>query len=202
MKLNLNLTTITSRMGPLFAYLQKKREDQKIVRSVEIGGTFFFISFFILFAIKPTFLTISTLLGDIKAKEVLSKELKTKINDVIVAQDLFSQVQERYSLVESSLPLNLRLYQANSQILGSTSKFQLSPNKIDYIITKDQDNYGATINATSNFSSALSMVSDLLQNRRLIDLDKLSFSINDEMVGQINLNMPLKIYYWKDNVKK
>ena len=200
MKIDLN--TVTSRMSPLFAYLQKKRENQKLVKLIEVGSTFFFISFFILFAIKPTFLTISTLLGDIKAKELLVKELKTKINDIIVAQDLFSQVQERYSLVESSLPLNYRLYHANSQILGSTSKYQISPDKIDYVMNKDQNYYNVTISSTSNFASALSMISDILKNRRLIDIDKLSFSINEDFAGQINLSMPLKIYYGKDNVKK
>lgn len=202
MKNGLNITTLSSKMSPLFAYLQKKRENQKLVRLVEIGSTFFLISFFILFAIKPTFLTISALIGDIKAKEILSKELKSKINDIIVAQDLFSQVQERYSLVESSLPLNLRLYQANAQILGSTTKYQLTPDKINYSFAKDQNYYSVNINTNSNFASALSMVSDLLKNRRLIDIDKLTFAINEDEEGKINLTMPLRIYYWKDNVKK
>lgn len=202
MKLNLNLSTLSSRINPLFVYLQKKRENQKIVKSVELGGTFFLISFFILFAIKPTFLTISTLVGDIKAKELLSKELKNKINDVIVAQDLFSQVQERYSLVESSMPLNLRFYQANSQILASTTKFQIPSNKFDYTVIKDQNYYGVTVNTTTNFASALSVVSDILKNRRLMDVDNISFSINEELPGQININLPLKIYYWRDDVKK
>jgi len=200
--MKLNLSTISSQINPLFVYLQKKRENQKIVRSVELGGTFFLISFFILFAIKPTFLTISALVGDIKAKEVLSKELKKKINDVIVAQDLFSQVQERYSLVESSLPLNLRFYQANSQILGSTTKYQIPSDKFDYTMVKDQNYYGVTVNAITNFTSAFSMVSDILKNRRLIDVSNISFSINDESPGQINMVLPLKIYYWRDDVKK
>lgn len=202
MSLNLEITKLYSRVSPLFAYLEKKRENQKLVRSVEIGGTFFLISFFILFAIKPTFLTISALVGDIKAKEDMTKQLKVKINDIIQAQDLFSQVQERYSLVEASLPTTPRFFQSNLQVLGVTTKYQVSLDKIDYFMKKEQDNYSVNLSTSTSFSSAINVVSDLLKNRRLIDLDGLTLSVNEDFPGQINVIMPLKVYYWRDNAKK
>jgi len=202
MSLNLEITKLYSRVSPFFAYLEKKRENQKLVRSVEIGGTFFLISFFILFAIKPTFLTISALVGDIKAKEDMTKQLKVKINDIIQAQDLFSQVQERYSLVEASLPTTPRFFQSNLQVLGVTTKYQVSLDKIDYFMKKEQDNYSVNLSTSTSFSSAINVVSDLLKNRRLIDLDGLTLSVNEDFPGQINVIMPLKVYYWRDNAKK
>lgn len=202
MSLNLEITKLYSRVSPLFAYLEKKRENQKLVRSVEIGGTFFLISFFILFAIKPTFLTISALVGDIKAKEDMTKQLKVKINDIIQAQDLFSQVQERYSLVEASLPTTPRFFQSNLQVLGATTKYQVNLDKIDYFMKKEQDNYTVNLSTSTSFSSAINVVSDLLKNRRLIDLDGLTLSVNEDFPGQINVIMPLKVYYWRDNAKK
>lgn len=201
MNLNLDMAKITSQTAPLFAYLEKKREDQKIVKSVEIGATFFLISFFVLFAIKPTFLTISTLLGDIKSKELLSTQLKTKINDVIAAQDLFSQVQERYSLVESSLPINPRFYHANSQIVSAINAHQIALAKVDYAI-KDQNYFTTSLNTTSSYQSAVTLVSDLMKNRRLISLDGMIFSINEDVPNQINVILPLKVYFWKENAKK
>ena len=202
MSLNFEITKLYSRVSPLFAYLEKKRENQKFVRTVEIGGTFFLISFFILFAIKPTFLTISTLIGDIKAKEDMTKQLKVKINDIIQAQDLFSQAQERYFLVEASLPTTPRFFQSNLQVLGATTKYQVNLDKIDYFMKKEQDNYTVNLSTSTSFSSAVSVVSDLLKNRRLIDLDGLTLSVNEDLPGQINVIIPLKIYYWRDNAKK
>lgn len=202
MSLNLEITKLYSKVSPLFTYLEKKRENQKLVRSVEIGGTFFLISFFILFAIKPTFLTISALIGDIKAKEDMTKQLKVKINDIIQAQDLFSQVQERYSLVEASLPTTPRFFQSNLQVLGATTKYQVNLDKIDYFMKKEQDNYTVNLSTSTSFSSAINVVSDLLKNRRLIDLDGLTLSVNEDFPGQINVIMPLKVYYWRDNAKK
>jgi Tfp pilus assembly protein PilO len=202
MILNLNTTKISSQINPLFVYLQKQKENQKVVKLVEVGATFFLISFFIFFAIKPTFLTISSLLGDIKSKEILSKELKTKINDVIIAQDLFSQVQERYYLVESSLPINPRFSQATSQIMSTSQNHQIFLNKIDFII-QDSKYFSANISTTSSYLSAVSFVSDILQNRRLMGLDSFTFSLSKNTQDQkISINLPLKIYYWQNDAKK
>lgn len=199
---NLNTSKISSQINPLFVYLQKQKDNQKVARLLEIGGTFFLISFFIFFAIRPTFLTISTLLGDIKAKELLSKQLKTKINDVIIAEDLFSQVQEKYALIESSLPENPRFSQANSQILSSSQNHQIFLDKIDYIV-QDSNYFSTNISTSSTYLSAISLVSDILKNRRLMSLDSFSFSVGKNNQNQrIEINLPLKIYFWQSNAKK
>lgn len=190
-----------SKISPLFSYLSKQRENKKFIRSLEIGGTFILISFFTFFAIKPTFLTISKLVGDIKAKEILVKEFKAKINDVIISQDLFSEVQEKYSLVESSLPINPRFHQAASQIVGLTEKNQIYLNKINYSI-KESNYFSTSISTSSSFLSATSLLSELLQNRRLFQIDQISFSLEkDTLSKMININVPLKIYYWPKNVQ-
>jgi hypothetical protein len=202
MNFNFNINKISSQINPLFVYLQKQKENQKLVKLLEIGGTFVLISFFAFFAIKPTVLTISLLLGDIKSKELLNQELKTKINDVIAAQDLYSQVQEKYSLIESSLPVNPHFFQATTQVLASSQKQQLFLNKVDYLVS--EPNYFSTsISTSSSFLSAITIVSDLLQNRRLIDLDNISFSLDKNILNQkIYLNLPIKIYYWPKDAKE
>lgn len=199
---NINTSKISSQINPLFVYLQKQRENQKMVKLFEVGGTFLLISFFILFALKPTFLTISSLIGDIKSKQLLNKELKTKINDVIAAQDLFSQAQERYSLVESSFPENPRFFQATSQVLSSLQSHQINLDKIDYLI-KDQNYFTTNISTSSSYLSALSFINDLLQNRRLMGLDTFTFSVSkSEQVQNIDINIPLKVYYWQNDTQK
>lgn len=199
---NLNTTKISSQFSPLFTYLQKQRENQKVIKSIEIGGTFFLISFFIFFAIKPTFLTISSLLGEIKSKELLSKELKSKINDVIMAQDLFSQVQEKYSLIESSLPDSPRFNQANTQIISLAQNQQLYINNMDYLV-QDSKYFTTNISTSSSYLSALSLITGLIQNRRLMSIDRFTLSLSKNNQDQkININLPLKIYYWQNEAKK
>jgi len=196
-----NNLNIYSKVNPLLSYLSKQSENKKFIRSIEISGTFILISFFTFFAIKPTLLTISKLVGDIKAKEILVKELKTKINDVIISQDLFSQVQEKYALVESSLPINPRFYQAASQIVGLTEKNQIYMDKINYSIS-DSNYYSTSISTSSSFLSASSLLSEFLQNRRLFQINQISFSLEKDVSNKtIDINLPLKIYYWPKNVQ-
>jgi len=199
---NINSTKLSSQANPLFTYLQKQRENQKFIKLLEIGGTFFLISFFTFFAIKPTFLTISSLLGDIKSKELLTKELKTKINDVILAQDMFSQVQEKYSLIDSSLPINPRFYQANSQVVGLSKNNQIIIDKISYLV-HDQNYFSTSISTSSSFPLAVSLISSILQNRRLTGIDNFTISLDKDNQGQkIIIDLPLKIYYWPNDTKK
>lgn len=197
-----NNLNIYSKVNPLLSYLSKQRENNKFIKSVEISATFLLISFFTFFAIKPTLLTISKLVGDIKAKELLVKELKTKINNVIISQDLFSQVQEKFALVESSLPTSPRFYQATSQIVGLTEKNQVYLDRLNYSIS-NSNFYSTSISTSSSFLSASSLLSDFLQNRRLFQIDKISFTLSEEETNSktININLPLKIYYWPKNVQ-
>jgi len=196
-----NNLNIYSKINPLLSYLSKQRENNKFIKSVEISATFLLISFFTFFAIKPTLLTISKLVGDIKAKEILVKELKAKINNVIISQDLFSQVQEKYALVEASLPSSPRFYQATSQIVGLTEKNQVYLDKINYSIS-DSNFYSTSISTSSSFLSATSILSGLLQNKRLFQIDQISFSLEKDTGSKtININLPLKIYYWPKNVQ-
>ena len=196
-----NNLNIYSKINPLLSYLSKQRENNKFIKSVEISATFLLISFFTFFAIKPTLLTISKLVGDIKAKEILVRELKAKINNVIISQDLFSQVQEKYALVEASLPSSPRFYQATSQIVGLTEKNQVYLDKINYSIS-DSNFYSTSISTSSSFLSATSILSGLLQNKRLFQIDQISFSLEKDTGSKtININLPLKIYYWPKNVQ-
>lgn len=197
MNLNINPSKISSQLNPLFDYLQKQKENQRTMKLVEIGITFFFISFFIFFAIKPTFLAISSLLGEIKSKQILVKELKTKINDIIVAQDLFSQVQERYSLVESSLPSRPGYFQANSQIVTLAQNNQLLVDKMEYLPVDDEKYYTTSVSTASSYPQTVSFISEILNNRRLIDLKSISISLSkNEQERKIYISLPLKIYYW------
>jgi hypothetical protein len=193
---NLNSSKISSQIQPLFLYLQKQRENQKFIHSLEVGATFLLISFFAIFAIKPTLITISALVGEVKSKELLQKDLKGKINDVITAEDLFSQVQEKYSLVDSSLPNNPRFFQAATQINSMANNYQIFFDQLNFAVG-DSNSFSVSISTSSAFPTVLALISDISQNRRLIELNNISLSLGKNPLDQkINFSLPLNIYYW------
>lgn len=198
---NLNTPKTISKISPILEYVAKQKENQKFLKSLELGGTLFLVSFFIFFAIKPTLLTISALIGDIRSKELLSIELKSKINDVIVAQDLFSQVQEKYSLIESSLPSSPKFSQFVRQINGASSEQQINLETLSFSV--DNRMFTTNISTASSFSTALGLVAQLSNNRRLMELNSLSFTIGKNAENrQINFNIPISVHYWPTNAKK
>jgi len=194
---------LSSRLTPLFDYIKKRQENRKLRKTLELAATFILISFFLFFAIKPTALTIATLIGDIKSKELLSREMRNKITKVILAQDLFSQVQERYSLVDSCLPALPRFSQATAQLDGLLTQNQLETNKLDFLIS-DAKYFSTTVSTTSSFTSGINLIASFLQNRRLLEIPRVSFSTDRESLPnrQVTFNLPINVYYWKNLINE
>lgn len=201
-----------SKARPLFDYLKKHQEDQRFIRSIEIAATFILISFFMFFAIRPTALTISTLIGDIKSKEIQSQAMKSKINNIISAQDAFSQIQEKYQIVESALPETPRYSHIALQIKKTAAASQISLNKLIFDLKSDNSNsYSISFTEQVPFTSAAPLVDSFLRNRRLMNIDSFSISTIKEDLrqpsatssGKVNLGFASNIFYWKiQNEKK
>lgn len=213
--MNSFFTSQVSSAKPIFAYLKKQRENEKFMHYLEIAATFSLITFFLFFAIKPTVLTIASLVGDIKSKQLLKKELKTKINDVIRAQDLFSQAQERYSVINSSLPSQANYSQAADQIQQTAAASGLSADSFTYSLSSDReksinqnaDYFSVALNLKGPFGSTVKLVTDLLNNRRLINIASFNISNGRDVVSlsspsaspnQLGTRFNATFYYWPD----
>ncbi len=189
-----------SQLSPLFVYLKKQQEIEKNRRIFELAITFVLISFFLFFAVRPTILTISSLVGEIKSKEILSSKMKSKIDQIITAQDNFSLAQEKYYLVEDALPQNPNYVNAFNQIDTITQQNSINTNKMIFI--QSEKNYFTTkISTSSAFLSHLNFIDSLFHGRRLINVSQIVFSQNKETQakGQVNISIPIDIYYWDNN---
>jgi len=195
---------------PLFEYLKKQKENQKFIRTVEIASTFSLITFFLIFAIRPTFLTISSLLGEIKAKETSSKLMKSKINNLIQAQDNFAQVQERYQVINSSLPDRNSFSTLYDQLQSSARQSAFSLETLSFSLNKNTaipsfeaaKNYQVSLTSPAPFTSFVNFVDVISQNRRLIDISNLTFSSKDvssktaSQSSEMLSTFSADVYYW------
>ena len=208
---------IFSKSQPLFDYLKKKREDRRFNQSVELSATFCLISFFLIFAIKPTAFTISALIGEIKAKEALShNQMRPRINSIIQAQENFAHIQQDYHIIDSSLPDSPRYSQAAAQILVAGQQNQISFPKISFSVGQKKDqkeqsatspnmkNYNITINSQAQFTSTSNFLRRLLGNRRLIDINKISLtrSQEDQSPSHLNISFSADFPYWQEENEK
>ena len=204
-----------SRTKALLAYLEKKRNSKKFVKSIEISASFVLVTFFLIFAIRPTAYTIASLLGEIKAKEILSKQkLKPKIRNIIAAQQNFALIQKDYHLLDSSLPDSPSYSHLATQVLAAGYQNQVPFSKISFNSNSDDDNqekpalltsYQVSLNQMASFPSVLNLLTQILDNRRLFEIEKISLSRDQKAIdgtGQINLSLSLKVPYWQSYEKK
>lgn len=204
------VNSLYSSTRPLFEYLKKQKENQKFIRKVEIASTFSLITFFLIFAIRPTFFTISSLIGEIKAKETSSKLMRVKINNLIQAQDNFALVQERYQIINSSLPDKYSFSTLYDQLQSSARQSTFSVEALNFSLSQKDalpsfeaaKKYQITLSSPTPFASFVNFVEFISQNRRLIDISNLSFSSKNttsrtatqssEMLSTFSAD----VYYW------
>jgi hypothetical protein len=201
--MNSFLQISTDRIKQLSNFLKKQEENHKFTRSLEAGITFFLISFFLFFAIKPTVLTISSLYGDIKSKEAISSQMKTKIDNLMKAQQSYSLAQGRYQIIESSLPSRPSFYEAfdqvketlnNSNSQFNSSGFDLSNLNEKNSIDPNIRTYFLSLNFKNSFSNSLKIITDLLNNRRLINISSITFNSDTSGLGT---GFIASFFYWQ-----
>lgn len=192
-----------SKLTPLFEYLKKQQESEKNSRVIELSITFILISFFLFFAIRPTFFTISTLVGDINSKKELSSKMKSKIDQIISAQDNFANIQEKYFLVEEALPTSQNFIEALKMVDTVTVNNNVMLEKISFA-ESDKDFFSTKISTISSFSSILDIINKLSKSRRVIDIPQITFSQDkdSQAAGKVGFILPIDIFYWNNNEKK
>lgn len=82
--------------------IYKQKEDLRMF--LEILLSLATISFFATFALRPTLVTIATLVKDIKSKEEIVAKLDTKIQNLTTAEALLQSEISRVPFIENSVP--------------------------------------------------------------------------------------------------
>jgi len=196
------------RVRPLYQYLRKQAENKKAIKYMEIAATFVLIAIFLFLAIKPTALAISSLVGEIKSKEIASQKMTARINSIIQAQDSFAKAQEKYSILESGFPSNPGFYQAAVNFSTLAQNSSLKVNQLNFNLIDDKkDNdtsqirsYKINFSSVGQYQSVISFIKDLLNNRRLVNISSIQFSQpkdSNTTTGSsiININLDVDVPY-------
>lgn len=183
--------------------LYKRKEDLRMF--LEIILSLFAISFFSIFAIRPTFLTISTLLKEINSKKETATKMDTKIKNLQTAQKILDQESLRIPILELSIPafpqpqnfvhqIEGIAVAAKAEVLGirvdETSLKGDAPAKNE--ATKDVSNFpadtgsmGFSVSATGSFQGLFSFLKNLENLRSPVKIDILGISLAKQEQGNI-----------------
>jgi len=196
------------------------REKEELWRYTEAVVTISTIVLFIVLAIRPTVMAISSLVSEIKNREKLAEEMGTKINQIIAAQDTYARIQEHLSIIDEAYPENYNLAQGASQLVGLSADNGLSVKSISFSEidllgkskqssseknqankTRNYDGVDFAISATGSYQSSIKFLQELGELRRLFIIDSYSLSSSKE-IGSDIVNISISgflTYYDKSN---
>jgi Tfp pilus assembly protein PilO len=203
-------------LRPMYSYIRKQAENEKFLKYLEIGGTFTLIAIFLFFTIMPTVTTISSLIGDIKSKEAFIKKADLKIANVLKGQENYSQVQEKYDLIEDSFPSLAQYYKGVSNIATLFRDSSLTINQIDLSLDKDKEitnrqffkSYQINVVGEGQYTSIMETIKKMINNRRLVNATDIRLSqLESDNIKQsgsktIKINLSSDLYFLPDNNEK
>lgn len=102
-----NLVNFRQEYGRYTRYFQEIKKTYakhpEVRRGIELLLTLLAISFFTVFAIRPTVNTIAELLSTIRTQEEISAKLDQKIKNLTTAKNLYTQEQANIALLDEGL---------------------------------------------------------------------------------------------------
>lgn len=159
------------------------RQRQDIKAYLEILLSIATIALFVIFAIKPTFVTIADLLVKINNQQQTSDQLDTKIKHLGIAQTLYNKEETNIALLNSAIPSGPNAPSYVRQVEGIIQKdglteSSLSIDKLDLLSTNSSGS--ATLNLTTtingNYQNLTGFLQDLENLRRPSILSKIDFT--------------------------
>lgn len=179
----------------------RSRRDLKMF--LEIILSLGAISFFSIFALKPTLLTIASLYTQIKSREETLAKMNQKIQDIGAARGAISR-ESRLPLVESAVPNDPAIQTLVRQIEGLSASHSIkllgisigevtlvgpeAAKKRDTQTTplpEDANEVDFSITASGDYSSFLALVSDLERVRRPVKIEVVGINSSKVETGKV-----------------
>ncbi len=183
-----------------FRSSQRLLDTKKKQTYLEIILTFVTIIFFGLFALRPTFSTIATLLGDINNLENVKTQLQEKIDAMFAAQQILDENGSKLGLLEEAIPISADLAMFTAQVDRAVEGTEFSLNSVgygDYAIDGGENSVSAAettadaapqgnwtavkfiINGSGRYESILEFTRRLVSFRRVIIIESISIDYSD-----------------------
>ena len=174
-----------------------KKIDYKVVSFI-----LFTVSFFVIFAIRPSVSLIYTLQKEKTEYEKIDRVLESKIQQIIMTQAQFMELINNKKLVEQALPDSHQIEKTKTFL---TQKAAINSYSISKIQVMPAPNPGlntviVNLNGNSSYSDLLEFINFINSSRRLITIDYLTMNPNQSSTesATLNFNSILNTYYYLD----
>lgn len=188
---------------PLFHNVHKKFvpiiKSKKTASYLTLTLSLISLSFFGLFAIRPTLVTAFTLYKSVADLRKLNIDYENKIGNLIRAQSEFEQIRDDLPLIDAAIPFNTDFTKLAKTVekFAETENIKIEQMQIDDVSiskitsTGQLNHFGFSLVGTGNYSSITSFIARLLNSKRIININSLEIS-RESGSGSANLNINIK----------
>lgn len=179
-------------------------QNKKTASYFTLTFTFIILSFFGIFAIRPTLTTASSLIKSVEDLKRLNKDYENKINTLIIAQTEYEKIRNDLPLLENALPNNANFTKIVKIIerFADQENVSITQFRIDGVpistpsSTSKLERYGFGIVVSGEYSSLTSFLSHLLNWRRIVTIQSLDFTHEEGTTsGMLRLSLKGLAYY-------
>ncbi len=196
-----------------FTSLAEQYQKKPVVRvSVEFLLTLLTISFFAVFAIRPTVLTIAQLISDVRSQQQIKRQLDEKIANIQKAQALASREASRLTFLDQALPAGPQpdfLVRQIEGLAGSHNVFieSLSIGKLPLYETKSTTSpqgkfasFEVSFLIRGSYSATHAFLNEIENLRRIVNLTSISYgpSTKEGESGVIILAVGAQVPYFPE----
>lgn len=180
--------------------------------SFELLLTLLTISFFTVFALRPTFNAITELWSEIESQKQTKAQLGEKLTNLGNAQSALAQEQERLELLSQAMPENPQpeRYLRQAEGLAARNQVSLITFNVDRVTLfgktemkkpkEGQENLAearVTLSVSGEYNSLISFLQEIENLRRLIIIETVSFGAGKgKQAGSLVLTISGKIPYF------
>lgn len=188
-----------------FVDLGSLYKNRRIIVYTGLTLTLLTISFFSLFALRPTITTILSLVKEIKEKKLVDQKLQTKINSLATAQANYSLKADSLTLLTEALPQepNLPEIMWYLEFLAQKENFIIKSLNYDpIVVVGSQQRSGVqekidqprslnfSLSVSGNYENIVDFLGKLEALRRLIIINSINLtSSGTEETPTINLSL-------------
>ncbi|MBM3283241.1 hypothetical protein FJY90_03215 [Candidatus Gottesmanbacteria bacterium] len=179
-------------------------DNKKNVVYFTITLSFLTLSFFGLFAIRPTLITATSLIKSVSDLRKLNLDYEEKIGSLIRAQSEYEKIRNSLPMVESAIP-NTATF---PQLAKALEKFAQLENlkiiqlQIDNVpvtnlaVNNQLQQYNFNIVISGDYPSLSSYIQHLLNWKRIVNISSLNFNLDiSTSSGNLQLSMKGTTYY-------
>lgn len=176
----------------------------------------FAVSFFTLFAIKPTLVTFFSLTRQIEDYQQLDQKLEDKINMLLKAQEEYQKHKNSLALVEQAVPPDAQFTALIKKMEGLSEEHETSLDSLkvegfDFIASKEGEgeekskteaegplSFNFLFIVSGDFDKTESFIKKLMNVKRIVALKNLKMSATKDSDRAISLDSQAKAFYLKN----